>query len=203
MIVIVRHGNTFETDEAPRRIGALTDIPLTAKGIEQAEALGIHFAQNGWQFERLLVSPLSRTRQTAEHILTHQDRLLLPEVSDFLREIDHGPDENLEESLVLDRIGQQALNEWEKHGKVPAGWRIDTEVLIASWRALFEHVVREPVDTLLVTSNGAARFALLADAALAQQASKLGTLKLPTGGFGVIEMGEGGDLRLASWGLRP
>jgi probable phosphoglycerate mutase len=49
---------------------------------------------------------------------------------------------------------------------------------------------------LLVTSNGAARFALLA-AGLEAQAG----MKLPTGGFGVI-VPEPGGLRLACWG-RP
>ena len=40
MFIVVRHGNTFEADEQPRRIGARTDLPLTAKGVEQARALG-------------------------------------------------------------------------------------------------------------------------------------------------------------------
>jgi hypothetical protein len=50
---------------------------------------------------------------------------------------------------------------------------------------------------LLVTSNGAARFALLA-AGLEAQAG----MKLPTGGFGVI-VPEPGGLRLACWGSGP
>ena len=32
-LVIVRHGNTFEAGEPPRRIGARTDLPLTATGV--------------------------------------------------------------------------------------------------------------------------------------------------------------------------
>jgi broad specificity phosphatase PhoE len=43
-IVIVRHGNTFEAGETPRRIGARTDLPLTADGQAQADALGRWFA---------------------------------------------------------------------------------------------------------------------------------------------------------------
>ncbi|MGA3882329.1 histidine phosphatase family protein, partial [Bacillus pumilus] len=49
MFVIVRHGNTFAAGEPPRRIGARTDLPLTAQGQAQAEALGAHFAALGWR----------------------------------------------------------------------------------------------------------------------------------------------------------
>ena len=28
-LVVIRHGNTFEADEEPRRVGARTDLPLT------------------------------------------------------------------------------------------------------------------------------------------------------------------------------
>ena len=52
-LVIVRHGNTFEAGEPPRRIGARTDLPLTATGVAQAEALARHFAANGVSFDRV------------------------------------------------------------------------------------------------------------------------------------------------------
>ena len=72
MIVIVRHGNTFETGEPARRIGAGTDLPLTRRGEQQAEALGRCFADKGWNFARILASPLQRTWQTAEAIAACQ-----------------------------------------------------------------------------------------------------------------------------------
>ncbi len=59
-LVIVRHGNTFEAGEPPRRIGAGTDLPLTESGIDQARALGWHFAKNRIAFDRVLSSPLIR-----------------------------------------------------------------------------------------------------------------------------------------------
>jgi probable phosphoglycerate mutase len=68
---------------------------------------------------------------------------------------------------------------------------------LAGWRRLFEEPRRADGPVLLVTSNGAARFALLA-AGLEAQAG----MKLPTGGFGVI-VPEPGGLRLACWGSGP
>lgn len=193
--VIVRHGNTFESGEVPRRIGARTDLPLTAAGLAQAEALGAYFAARDWRFARILVSPLARTRATASALLARLPGSPPPVDCDWLREIDHGPDENQPEDAVLARIGSEALEAWDTRAVPPPGWHVDAEARIAGWRALFAN---EEGPVLLVTSNGAARFALVA-AGL----DGAGRLKLPTGGYGVIGRGAGGALELAQWGERP
>lgn len=201
MYVIVRHGNTFAAGETPRRIGARTDLPLTDKGIEQARALGALFARQGLRFTRVLVSPLLRTRQTAAEIVAALELPAEQQAADFLREIDHGPDENLFEDEVLARIGAEALAAWEHHAVAPPGWTVDAADRIAAWQSLFAEP--QAVPTLLVTSNGAARFSLMSDPALAAAAQSLPTLKLPTGGFGVIERDQDGALNLGCWGERP
>lgn len=198
--VIVRHGNTFCAGEAPRRIGARTDLPLVESGREQARALGVHFAAQGWRFARVLVSPLARTRETADLILQHQDHPPAPEACDWLREIDHGPDEDRTEDLVLARIGHAALAAWDERAVAPPGWIVDADSRRAGWNALFAAAPQGP--TLLVTSNGAARFALSAER-VAPPAAPLASLKLPTGAYGVIERGPDGALTVPVWGRRP
>ena len=195
--VIVRHGNTFAAGEPPRRIGALTDLPLTAKGEAQAHALGRHFAVQGCRFDSVLASPLLRTRATAEAIMAHQPEhaSLKAQPCDWLREIDHGPDENQSEERVLARIGVQALADWDERAVPPPGWHVDAAPRLAAWTAF---LCQSEGTVLLVTSNGAARFALLA-AGLAEGP----TLKLATGAYGVIGRNETGAFHLISWGLRP
>jgi broad specificity phosphatase PhoE len=201
MFVIVRHGNTFAAGESPRRIGARTDLPLTDAGVAQAQALGTYFAGQGLYFTRVLVSPLTRTRQTAQAILEHQSKALVPEAYDWLREIDHGLDEDWPEDAVLARIGRQALEAWDARAEPPPGWTVDAQPRIEAWRALF--AATESGATLIVTSNGAARFALLADPALAAAMPGMPSLKLPTGGYGVIQRGLNGTLEVPIWGQRP
>ncbi|WP_137680634.1 histidine phosphatase family protein [Aurantiacibacter suaedae] len=203
MFIIVRHGNTFEADEQPRRIGARTDLPLTAKGKDQARALGACFAERDWLFGRVLVSPLLRTRQTAEEILAQMPCAPQVEPADFLREVDHGPDENLPDDEVIARIGQQALDAWERDAKAPSEWHVEPEARIAAWHNLFAAQPAGDAPTLLVTSNGAARFALLADPSLREAAKALPSLKLPTGGFGIVSRMEQQGLVLEAWGERP
>ena len=204
MFIIVRHGNTFEAGEPARRIGSRTDLPLTAQGKAQADALGRHFASQGIRFARAFVSPLLRTRQTADAILEHRDPPApYAEPADFLREIDHGPDENQTEESILARIGTDALAQWDTRAVPPPGWQVDPEARLSAWRKLFANGVDAEGPVLLVTSNGAARFALLADPGLAEAARAASTLKLPTGGYGVIARGEAGALELQGWGIRP
>lgn len=204
MFVIVRHGKTFAAGEPPRRIGARTDLPLTTEGEQEARRLGDHFAALGWRFGKVLVSPLLRAQQTAGHILAAQGTVITAEPADFLCEIDHGPDENQTEDAVLARIGQVALEAWDSLAEPPPGWIVDAPSRITAWADL---LARAPTDSdtlvLLVTSNGAARFALLADPALRKAAEALPSLKLPTGGYGVIRRSADGRLEVPVWGQRP
>lgn len=203
MLVIVRHGNTFTAGEPPRRIGARTDLPLTDTGLEQAQRLGAHFANLGWRFRRSLVSPLLRTRQTAQAILEHQGDPPALEHANFLREIDHGPDENLTEDAVIARIGPKALEAWDKQALPPPGWIVDADHRISAWQVILQDLAAGSAPVLLVTSNGAARFALMADPDLHTAAAALPALKLPTGSYGVIKRSGSGALELAVWGMRP
>jgi probable phosphoglycerate mutase len=199
IVTIVRHGNTFGAGEQPRRIGARTDLPLVASGLDQARALGRSFADQGLIFDRALAAPLRRTRATIDSILAGQPHVPIIEFVDWLTEIDHGPDEGQIESDVVARIGHDALVAWDREARAPDGWIADSDRRIAGWQDLWKtgrgHV-------LIVTSNGAARFALLSDERLRGQASALPSLKLRTGAYGSIAR-EQGDLRLIAWDRRP
>jgi probable phosphoglycerate mutase len=198
-LVIVRHGNTFEAGEPPRRIGARTDLPLTAVGVAQAEALARHFAANGVSFDRVLSGELKRTRSTAEAIAGDQPI----EAAPFLTEIDHGPDEGQPESAVIDRIGNDAITLWETQWVAPEGWEVGAQWRLLAWRDFVERVAEELPDgtILLVTSNGAARFALAA-LGLKPGENRAG-VKFRTGSYGVLEVGSGADFQLLGWDIRP
>ncbi len=202
-LYIVRHGNTFEAGEAPRRIGSRTDLPLTAAGLAQAEALGAHFAQLGVRFARALSSGLRRTQATAEAILAHQPNPLVLERAEFLAEIDHGPDENQTEDVVLARIGRSALELWDSAAVPPPGWDVRPDWRRAQWLAFVNEAVAAHRDDaiVLVTSNGAGRFAL--SALGLKPGGKAQGVKFRTGSYGLVQAGGGGKFRLVEWDKRP
>ncbi|MGI8810163.1 MAG: histidine phosphatase family protein [Acidimicrobiales bacterium] len=81
-VVLVRHGQT-EWSLSGQHTGT-TDIPLTDAGRGHAEALGDRL--KGWQFARVLTSPLSRAVETCRLAGLGTQA----EVADDLREWDYG-----------------------------------------------------------------------------------------------------------------
>jgi broad specificity phosphatase PhoE len=79
---LVRHGET-EWSRSGQHTGR-TDIPLTAEGVRQGQALGRHLA--GHRFALVLTSPLGRARETCRLAGLAQSA----ELSDDLLEWDYG-----------------------------------------------------------------------------------------------------------------
>lgn len=65
-IYVARHGETAYNAE--EKVCGVTDIPLTEKGMEQAESLAEQAAQHPG-ITLMIVSPLLRAQQTAEAVL--------------------------------------------------------------------------------------------------------------------------------------
>ncbi|MEL6829617.1 MAG: phosphoglycerate mutase family protein [Pseudomonadota bacterium] len=136
--VIVRHGNTFDSGDTLLRVGARTDLPLSKSGQAQAMALGDHFVDKFPDgFSQATSSPLLRTRQTAEAILSVYDSPPLLRTEAFLTEVDYGPDEGQAEEKVVARLGPDALALWESSAVPPADWLVDTAQLRKDWRTFF------------------------------------------------------------------
>jgi broad specificity phosphatase PhoE len=93
----LRHG---ETDwNKARRLQGLTDVPLNARGEEQAEAARLIAATLG--LKSIAVSSLTRARRTAE--IVNRDLGLAVTHYDSLREFDVGPYEGSTDGSWLDR----------------------------------------------------------------------------------------------------
>ncbi len=201
-VFIVRHGNTFDKGDIITRVGARTDLPLSISGKAQAEGLAQHFVDTvHCGFQKTYCSPLARTRQTAEKILSVFKEAPEIETLEFLREVDYGPDENQPEDAVITRLGEDALRAWDEEAIPPSGWDIDPERLKHEWRALFSDIASNDVEgpILIVTSNGIARFAL---DAMTEFAMKPDSIKLKTGAYGQVKI-TNQTIKLLSWNVRP
>lgn len=202
---IVRHGNTFDSADKPTRIGARTDLPLTASGQAQADALAAHFVAEGVIFTTAYTSPLCRAVETGERIVAQQPAVSVLGSLDILTEIDHGPDENRTEGDVIARIGMKALAKWDSDAVIPHDWIVNPKDRIAGWRDFFsEQVTTRPDEAiLLVTSNGAARFSLKCNDVFAECLSKLDSLKLRTGAYGCLVLSTLEQGCIESWNIKP
>lgn len=159
-LIIARHGNTFNSEETPRRVGARTDVALTAAGRDQGRAIGQWLRAQNLLPEVTYCSDLQRTRETAELAIKASGYAQPIYPLAIFNEIDYGPDENREESDVIARIGAQAIKEWDAHGTVPPGWNFNPQKTIQDWQNFAQHIVDDDQDIIfVVTSNGIARFA--------------------------------------------
>lgn len=189
-VYIVRHGNTFDKGDVILRVGGRTDLPLSTSGITQADDLSM--ALRDVEFSTAFSSDLKRTRQTAEAILGEQSYAL----AQFLTEVDYGPDEGHPEAEVVARIGVDALKQWDEHATPPPGWKVDVDGLRTAWQAFLARC--DPTsNTLVVTSNGVARFLLDV-----LECDKSVPLKLRTGSYGIIELRPKGPV-LTGWDIKP
>ncbi len=204
-LLIVRHGNTFTTDQTPTRVGARTDLPLVESGRTQAKLIGKYLKENNMLPDIAYSSHLIRAKETASLALVEIHSQITVQATDIFNEIDYGPDENKPEKEVIARIGEQAIKDWDEHGKVPDGWRVDPQTIIQNWHDFAARCLKDYADKtiLVVTSNGIARFApyLTGDFAAFRNTHKI---KISTGALCVFEHTTGiPNWTCTRWNIRP
>lgn len=160
-IIIARHGNTFDTGDKVVRVGLRTDLGLSSSGKQQAEKLGAAFKADNLVISAVFTSCLIRTIETASIALKIAG-LDLPIIQNTMfDEVDYGPDEGKTDQEIIERIGIDALQAWERQALVPADWLVNSDRIIRNWFNFADDLkYKFPHQTVLVvTSNGIARFA--------------------------------------------
>ena len=207
LLILARHGNTFDAGDKVVWVGARTDLPLTAKGREQAAALGSALGTIAPSIKRIVAGPLKRTQ---EHAAIAAAKIGLDgavETDERLREIDYGLWEakSAEEIDALGGKAEQAA--WNKQGAWPKspGWS-PLEKTIASNIARLANELAATLDSddaaLIVTSNGILKFFLkLVPGAFEEMAGK-GALKVATGACSALQRDEKG-WRVLFWNRLP
>ena len=201
-LLIIRHGNTFGPDEEPRRVGCRTDIPLVTSGIEQAKALGGYIKDHDLIPDYICASELQRAQETACIMMCTAGRHVDIATNKNFNEIDHGPDENKTEFEIVERLGQEALDDWNEFGVVPEGWKACPRTIQNAWIEFAEDCLqqREGKISCIVSSGGIIRFApiLLQDNYLPESQPA----KAKTGSLSVFSY-VNGQWQCDHWNRRP
>jgi broad specificity phosphatase PhoE len=197
-IFLVRHGDTLEANEPRRYIGSRVDVPLTAKGRKQAEAVGAALKGRDCVIDVIYCGNQDRQRQTAQIIRD----VLAPEAAfhekvHALSEIDYGPWQGMtSEEIALNWPAEYEA--WTKGSVWPSVF-VSREQDV---RAQIESFLRElaeapPACGVAVTSQGILRLLrLLIDGATGEAA------KVKPGNFCEIAIDRQG-MRIVGWDLTP
>ncbi len=184
-LILIRHGNTFETGQTPTQIGSRTDLPLTEKGRSQAERMARFLETENLLPSAIYRGPLKRQIETARIIGA---KFRLEDMSEpVLTEIDYGPWEGLASEEIGKKWPRQYA-EWTDESRWAEGIFGGNSPLldIEKWVSYLKKTHR-PGETILgVTSNGLIRFfyALLKEQwnQLVQN-RQMETLKVKTGHY--------------------
>lgn len=187
---IIRHG---ETDwNVQRRLQGHSDIPLNAKGLQQAQGLSRIFKA---PIDLVISSDLIRAQQTGQNIFPQVQILTSPK----LREAHLGDAEGLTKEQVLSSWGAVFFEEWASHHpqfldhRFPGG-ESKREMLTRLKDGIHTHLLTHAGKRLVFISHGLAMRTLIHDLqpglAQTQIIDNCGVVKLersPEGLLSVIE----------------
>ena len=112
-LVLVRHGES--TWNLENRFTGWVDVGLSVKGVEEAHAAGRLLKAEGFRFDRLFTSLLTRAILTAQIVLEELDQLWLPvERSWRLNERHYGALTGLNKKETGQKYGDAQLHQWRR-----------------------------------------------------------------------------------------
>jgi broad specificity phosphatase PhoE len=207
LLLLARHGNTFDKGDKVVWVGARTDLPLTAKGREQAQALAAGLEPVRLRIKRVICGPLKRTREHAEIAARRLELEAGIEVDGRLREIDYGLWEGKSTGEIEALGGAAELWAWNGHGEWPRtpGWTPPPEAIAANAARLAAEcagALGEDAAALLVTSNGVLKFFLKLVPGAFEEMAAGGALKVATGHCCALRHGPRG-WEVAFWDRAP
>lgn len=188
-LILMRHGNTFEKDEAPIQVGARTDLPLTSFGKEQAKRVLDHLLKRNIVPSAIYSGNLRRQTESAQIIGNHFK--LKPQKIPALTEIDYG----LWEGLTAEKIKTEwpeEYKEWTEDATWPKNiFNSSYSALkktLDDWLKSLNDAHKETDIVFGATSNGLLRF--------------FKNEKVKTGHFCELDLYPGG-LEICTWNESP
>ena len=184
----MRHGSVTYFDEQGKPFQP-EQVPLNALGCKQATAAGKVFAQAELQFDRVIVSGLPRTVETAARVLAETGQQITLEHWNDLEELRGGklsaiPDESLKEAFVGAFDGLVS-----EHKQFLGGETIGQ--LMDRVHPCIDQLRADPAwDTVLLVLHGGVNRAILSYA-LTNQRLFLGNLAQTAGCINAIDVGPG------------
>jgi len=192
-IVLLRHGESQWNLE--NRFTGWVDVPLSAKGEEEARAAGGKL--QSYRFDRAFTSVLMRANETLRIVLEAIGQASIPiEKDQALNERMYGDLQGLNKSETAKQYGEQQVKIWRRSYDIrpPGGESLkDTAERVLPY---YERRIKPSVvagDTIIIAAHGNSLRALVMHL---DQLSKEQVLELniPTGAPLVYNIGEGGKV---------
>ena len=117
-LVLIRHGES--TWNLENRFTGWTDVPLTATGVQQAQAAGRLLKEAGYDFDVAYTSVLKRAIWTLWHCLDAMERTWVPVQHDWrLNERHYGALQGLNKADMAKQYGDEQVLIWRRSYDTP------------------------------------------------------------------------------------
>jgi len=117
-LVLVRHGES--TWNEANLFTGWADVPLSKRGVEEAQAAGQLLKESGLSFDIAYTSTLSRAIKTLWIVLEEMDLMYLPIVHTWrLNERHYGALQGLNKQETVDKYGKDQVLVWRRSYDIP------------------------------------------------------------------------------------
>lgn len=198
VVILCRHGNTFDKGDKVVMVGAREDLPLTSRGIEQAKEVGMALATATVSPSRIMSGPLKRTKDFADLIRVATSAASSVEIDQRLIEFDYGAWSGLSNEEIVALSGKEALDAWQEKSIRPPGISFlpDESQARAEARDLLNDLSTFAGCSVVVTSNGRLR-ELGRSLSSSTESFKVGT------GHSCVLVWDGNGWQNRGWNLGP
>ncbi len=169
IITLLRHGESVGNAES--RWQGQADFPLTEKGRAQARVLAERWKNENMQYDLVISSPLTRTKETAEIIASALD--LKVEFDPLWLERDNGEFSGLTAHEVRQNFTHPEFT--TPYDPVGMDGEGDWALFLRAGQALYELLRRKPARYLIVSHGGLLNQVMHAVVGVAPQANNSGT----------------------------
>jgi len=209
-LILIRHGNTFESDQTAVQVGKKTDLPLTREGRHQAERIAQFLSTNQILPNTIHCGTLSRQTETANIIHQSFPDAQLHSNQEAFDEIDYGAWEGLSSEEIKNKWPLEYQN-WLDRAQWPNNifsQTLEERIhLLQSWKTKILSTQNTKTTHLVVSSNGILRLMLYFNPSLWEkvtQQNQMDLYKVKTGHLCKVTYSNNQlQINLEDWNIKP
>ena len=187
-LVLLRHGQSQWNLE--NRFTGWEDVPLTKKGVDEANNAGLLLKKNNINIDKVFSSVLQRANKTAEIAIKaseieslYKNEVLIYEKDQRLNERDYGDLVGLNKDETADKFGKEQVHIWRRSYDTPPPNGESLKDVVDRVSPYFIEVIQPYLlenKNVLIAAHGNSLRAIMIEVGL-YKPSEIASIELPTG----------------------
>ena len=187
-LVLLRHGQSQWNLE--NRFTGWKDIPLTEKGINEANNAGLLLKKNNIKIDKIFSSVLERANKTAEIAIRsseienlYKNEMLIYEKDQRLNERDYGDLVGLNKAETAEKFGKEQVHIWRRSYDVPPPNGESLKDVVDRVSPYFTETIQPLINdgkNILIAAHGNSLRAIMITIGL-YKPEEISSIEIPTG----------------------